>query len=348
MPRPRPLDDGAIDDLLRRGDDGALSAFVADARRAAQGAPAPSAALAAMLAGSISTDKGDLPATAASNVNGPASPAQAAGLPKWRNIRMKVKGFLAGLGIAGKLALGAGVAFAATTGAGAAGVLPTPAQHVFASTVDAVTPFSVPDGAGHGPKTDGDLADPVTTTTEKVEPTTSEPPAQDEVTTPTTGHHDAPPPATEPEHHETPSTTAPEQHDAPPVTEPEHHDSPSTTAPEQHDPTPTTEPEQHDTTSTTEPHNDNNNPESLSLECEKHHEGANNSVSCTWTASPNSAHVKYALLRGDGRVITQTEDGLSYTDTTVQPDVTYSYVVVSLDAASKVESHSNRVTIDCC
>ncbi len=70
---------------------------------------------------------------------------------------MQIKGFLAGLGVAGKLALGVGVAAAATTGAGAAGVLPGPVQHAMSKAVGDVTPFSMPDPAHHG-SNDGTLA----------------------------------------------------------------------------------------------------------------------------------------------------------------------------------------------
>jgi len=135
MPEHRPVDDGAIEAALagnpQGGDLDSLSSFVSAVRSAVGTVPTPSTAMAAVLTAGLSTDKGDLPATAASNVNGPAS--QEAGLPKWRNALMKIQGFLAGLGVLGKVALGVGVAAAATTGAGAAGVLP----------------FSIP-GVAHG------------------------------------------------------------------------------------------------------------------------------------------------------------------------------------------------------
>lgn|GEM_PF-5951030 len=47
-----------------------------------------------------------------------------------------------GLGLASKIALGAGVAVAATTGAGAVGVLPGGAQDAFDNVVSVVTPWS--------------------------------------------------------------------------------------------------------------------------------------------------------------------------------------------------------------
>ena len=52
---------------------------------------------------------------------------------------------LAGLGLAAKVALGAGVAAAAVTTAGATGVLPAPAQHGVAVAVNAISPLEFPD-----------------------------------------------------------------------------------------------------------------------------------------------------------------------------------------------------------
>lgn len=145
------IDDTAIEDLFTgngAGEELASLVVVAEELRGmARGSvPTPSAQLAAMLAQGFSTEKGDAPATAGSNVYGPAT-AQAAGLPKWRTRRMAVAEFLTGLSLAAKVALGAGVAAASVTAAGAANVLPAPAQNVVASTVEAVTPFSFPDKA---------------------------------------------------------------------------------------------------------------------------------------------------------------------------------------------------------
>jgi hypothetical protein len=114
MPRNEPFDDGAADALLaghhRDGENAGLSAFVEDVRAAAEAVPSPSPALAAALAAGRISITDDQP------------------LVPWRKLRMKIQGFLAGLSVAGKLALGAGVAAAATTGAGAAGMLPGPVQ----------------------------------------------------------------------------------------------------------------------------------------------------------------------------------------------------------------------------
>ncbi|HET9728128.1 MAG TPA: hypothetical protein VFR41_01845 [Acidimicrobiia bacterium] len=197
----RPFDDDAIEGLLRgttpsEGFD-ALSSFISDVRAAAEAVPTPSPALAAAMAAGVSTDQGDLPATAASNVNGPAT--QAAGLPKWRNAKLKIQGFLASLGIAGKIALGAGVAVACTTGAGVAGVLPDPVQHAVARAVDAVTPFEIhdpSDAVTDPPTTDNNESDAsdgdhsggvVTPTTEQRE---TSPTTEAHESTPTTEAHD--------------------------------------------------------------------------------------------------------------------------------------------------------------
>lgn len=151
-----PLDDETLEAFLS-GRNGAvgmpepLVLFAGELETALSGpAPAPKPNLALLLAEGFSTEKGDLPATAASNVTGPAT-EQAAGLPKWRRKKMLVSEFLsglsaklAGLGLAAKLGLGVGVAAAAVGGAGAANVLPAPVQHAVATAVDTITPFQFP------------------------------------------------------------------------------------------------------------------------------------------------------------------------------------------------------------
>lgn len=324
MPHGPSFDDGAIDAILG-GDSpiddlAALTSFVGDVRSAAGAVPTPSSALAAALASGI-------------------SPTDAAPEPKWSKLKMKIQGFLAGLGVAGKLALGAGVAAAATTGAGAAGVLPGPVQHAFAKAVHAVSPFEVPDSDGGDNHEAGPPAGETTTTVAST-PGTEHPgggdgdtanPGGDNgsgdgngvVVTPTT------------EHHEGDGTGASnpgdgngdgENHDGdtPPVTE-----------------TPTTEHHGGD--------GDNNNPESLSLHCDRGREP--NHVTCSWSTSSNPDHQRYLLLRiGDGqsRVVFSTEDGTGYTDTNVQPGITYTYRVISVRSDNSVESHSGTVSVTCC
>jgi hypothetical protein len=151
MPQRPPIDDAALEALftghLVDAELAPLAGFFRDARCLADGPlPVPSQQLAQMLAEGISTEKGDLLVTAASNVTGPAP--QAAGLPKWRKKKMVVAEFLAGLGFAAKAAFGMTAAAAAVTAGGAAGVLPGPAQGAVSTAVETVTPFSFPDGAG--------------------------------------------------------------------------------------------------------------------------------------------------------------------------------------------------------
>ena len=150
MLRRPPLDDATIEAFFTGHPAGEelspLARLVEDLHSVTSGpAPAPSMHLAAMLADGFSTEKGDLPATAASNVTGPAP--QAAGLPTWRKKKMIIAELLAGLSVAAKAGFGISAAAAAVTAGGAAGVLPGPAQHAVATGVEAVTPFSFPDKA---------------------------------------------------------------------------------------------------------------------------------------------------------------------------------------------------------
>jgi hypothetical protein len=151
MHRRQDIGDAAIEAFFSgngAGDElpSSLAAIADELRGLASGpVPEPTPQLAALLANGFSTEKGDLPVTAASNVPGPAP--QAAGLPKWRSGRMTFARFLAGLSVAAKATLGAGVAMASVTAVGAAGALPGPLQNVVATTVEAVTPFDLP-GSG--------------------------------------------------------------------------------------------------------------------------------------------------------------------------------------------------------
>ena len=321
MPRRGSFDDDAIDALLAgtaRGEDAVgMAAFIEGLRTEAAAVPTPSPLLAAAIAaGGISTHQ---PPVA-----------------KWRKLRMKIKGFLAGLGVAGKLALGVGVAAAATTGAGAAGILPGPVQHAVSNAVGAVTPFSLPD-PDHQANHDENLAGGVATTTTKVgDVTTTSVPTESHdkkdgpgdgngVVTPTT---DGVTPTTVGEHHgdgegDTTTTVA--------------HDGSGAGSGDGQ------------TTPTTEHHGngDNNNPESLSIHCERAADQA--SISCSWSASTLADHARYVLLRtGDGsaRVVFSTEAMLDFTDTQVVAGVTYSYRVDSLRADDSVSSHSGFATVE--
>lgn len=344
MPRNAVLDERSIEAILA-GEAGAthpeLSAFVAEMRSASVGpVPAPSPALSALFSHGVSTEKGDLPATAASNVPGPAR--QAAGLPKWRKYTMAVKQFVAGLSIAGKLAMGVGVAAAATTGAGTAGVLPAPVQHEFAKAVEPFVPFEVKDpspASELGPPQKHEEPTPGAAKEAPKEPTTTQAPAAGPVAPPTTApapheEHPAgttPPP---PEHHE-PTTTVPHATEPPVVHEP------TTTV--AHEPT-TTVPHEPTTTKPAE----TPVPTTLSIRCEQN--AAAMSVNCFWTVLTPTETKQYVLLRigPDGnRVVMETNDvsTSSYTDVHVVAGATYQYMVIARNASGKTIGHSTYVPV---
>ena len=272
--------------------------------------------MAAVLTAGLSTEKGDLPATAASNVNGPAT--QEAGLSKWRKAKMKIQGFLAGLGVLGKVALGVGVAAAATTGAGAAGILPfsvpgvgTPHHHLVVAHATTTTTVKPALKSG-GPKRGKHHAKPGThvvgihhtvvttsTTTDTKPVTVKDPPVvtTTTVTTPTS---------------ETPTTV----------------DSPITEPPTTEDPPATTTTTIEPTTTTTV--GGSAPTQSIQLSCTA--TGATQ-VTCTWTAAPGF-NGTYALWRwttggngSDYAPIFQSHDGLTYVDNNVTPGVPYTYRV---------------------
>jgi hypothetical protein len=331
-----PFDDSAIERLLAGdtaggGELAPLSSFIDDARTAAEAIPPPSPALAAALATGI------LPALA------PAPQSL------WRKSKMKIQGFLAGLGVAGKLALGAGVAAAATTGAGAAGVLPGPVQHAVASAVGAVTPFELPDGPHH----DGDkVAEPGDTTT-----TTVEANGDDGDTTPITEHHGdvTPTPTTEQHDGDTTQTTVHHSdgdgettpttehggdgdHESTPTTEHsgdgDHESTPTTEA---HDgDTPTTE--HHENTTTTVPHG----PASFtSMGCVLN---GDNTVTCTWTVTGRQDGDAFKVYR-NSQYRTTTGDTHFTHDPDAPCDGEY---FVRLVHGDTVIAQSATVTVDGC
>ncbi len=150
MQNPLPLDDASTEAILsgrtsgRPAELSSVIGFVEDLRGFAQApVPPPSAALARVLAAGLTTEKGDLPATAPSNVTGPAP--QAAGLPKWRR---KMSIFIGGL--AAKLAslsVAAKAAGAMTLAAGSLGGAAAAGVPVAQDAVAVVTPFSFPEKA---------------------------------------------------------------------------------------------------------------------------------------------------------------------------------------------------------
>ena len=135
------LDDQTIESILtgrtpsNRPELDDLARLVTEVRSVASGpAPRVGAQLAAVLAGGLSTDKGDLSATAASNVPGPGN--QAAGLPKRRKSMLETISAKAALAKAAAVLGGLTIA---TTGAAAADLLPGPAQNGVAAVIEALS-----------------------------------------------------------------------------------------------------------------------------------------------------------------------------------------------------------------
>ena len=350
MPRRRPIDDQAVERILRGETAGVdldgLHAFVSDVRAAAAGPmPAPSPALEHVLTRGLSTDQGDLPATAASNANGPA--LQAAGLPKWRSATMKMSRYVAGLSIAAKITLGVGCAFAVTAGAAAAGVLPGPVQNA----VDAVTPF-------HGDGTGDTTAPPSTPPGDAASgtgtisgtgtgtgvatgdgPGTGTPPSAGTGTgtgtgTETPGGTPAPGAGTggEPKHEPTPAP--PTEPAPPPVTEAPHPVTPPAGEPT---PPPPTEPPVAET---------------MTMHCAIN--DGHVSIHCEWTLAPPAGFGHYALLRTSddgkpGRVLSQPDNIATHnwTDSLdLTPGVTYSYMVITIGPdGTTTTGHSNHVAL---
>ncbi|MBW3658147.1 MAG: hypothetical protein KY457_05880, partial [Actinobacteria bacterium] len=119
---------GDLGDEMDRSpfDEPDLAAFTRDLRHLAGRAQhRASPELSAMLSGHLSIDKGDLPATAASNAHGSAD-RQRAGLPTRRFSQMRIALItkLAGLSAAAKIGLGGAVAAAAVGGGVTATQLP--------------------------------------------------------------------------------------------------------------------------------------------------------------------------------------------------------------------------------
>lgn len=116
-----------------------LVSFVEDVHVATSAeASQPSSELVTLFAEGLSTEKGDLLVTAASNVTGPAP--QAAGLPKWRKKNMIEIALskLAALGLAAKVGAATGVVALSGTAAAFTGVLPAPVQERVAAVADQV------------------------------------------------------------------------------------------------------------------------------------------------------------------------------------------------------------------
>jgi hypothetical protein len=339
MPHHDPYDDDAIDGFLtgtsREGAGAALSSFVDDVRAASEAVPPPSPALAA--------------AIAAGGIASAVVPA----IAPWKKLNRKIKGFLGGLSVAGKVALGVGVAAAATTGAGAAGVLPGPVQHAFARATEAFTPFSPPDPGNHdgggGIASGHDGGSTTTTTVGGDGTTTTLAPTEGDhngsgdgngVVTPTTEKHN--PESTG----DTTTTTAPS-------TDGHHSDAGGTadgngTGDRNGDGT-TTTPVGTGSGADNRQGGDSNNPRSLVLACTRQ----SLTISCNWSGDAGAGHVSYELLRvtqDDGHRVVDCipPDGNECLDRHPQRGANR-YMVDSLAAdGHTVTAHSNVVTIWCC
>nr|MDP9336875.1 hypothetical protein [Actinomycetota bacterium] len=94
---------------------------------------------------------------------------------------------------------------------------------------------------------------------------------------------------------------------------------------------------------------DGNNSKFLSIHCTRSADPVR--IACSWSASSSPDHAHYVLFRtgdGNGRVVLETENALSFTDPSVVPGTAYGYRVSSLRADGSVESHSPLFRIECC
>ena len=337
-----PFDDDAIDALLagtaRGGTSEGLASFIEELRSAVGPIPAPSHALAAAIAaGGIAVFQ-----------------------PRFARLRMlraRLQGFVNGLGAAGKAALGIGVATAAIAGAAELGILPGPVQHAVSNAIGAVTPFSPPDPGGHaaGP---GNLAGggtSTTTTTFGAVTTTTVPVERSHdgngaVVTPTTGG------AQIGDGGGTTTTTLPggEGSGGTPTTVPgggAGSGNTTTTVPggDGSGNTTTTVPGGDGSGNTTTTVPSSGTVKFLSIHCAL--SSAPVGITCTWSASTSPDHAHYVLWRtgdGNGRVVLETENALTFTDTAVVPGTAYGYRVSSLRADGSVDAHSALFRVECC
>lgn len=148
MPGRNHFDDATIDLILSgrpvTGEEN-LVAFVQDVQiAAATTPPRPNPALLTMFAAGFSSQKDDLPATAASNVTPPDR--QAAGPPQRKKNMLDIAlAKLGAMGLAAKLGVAAGALAMTGTAAAATGSLPEPAQER-AAEVAALAGIDIPGG----------------------------------------------------------------------------------------------------------------------------------------------------------------------------------------------------------
>jgi hypothetical protein len=190
MIRRSQLDDSSIEQLLAGASvpgNELLVSFVEDVHVATSvQATGPSSELATLFAEGFSTEKGDLLATAASNVTGPAP--QAAGLPKWRKRNMIEIALtkLAALGLAAKIGAATGAVALSGTAAAVTGALPDAVQERVAAVAEQVG-IDIPGGksaehrvdAEHRPAEAEEVADlEITEVVEEESEVVEEPPAE--------------------------------------------------------------------------------------------------------------------------------------------------------------------------
>src|SRR6185369_11971291 len=70
------------------------------------------------------------------------------------------------------------------------------------------------------------------------------------------------------------------------------------------------------------------------------------SVQVCWDASTDNVGVtRYDVYRGGVKIGSATPPATCYTDTTAQPNTTYSYTVVALDAAGNASAPSSPLSV---
>jgi hypothetical protein len=289
-----PFDD-YVDEMPADEPDDVIASFRAGVRAAATRMPEPSPTLAHMLHSGVS-----------SNSTGSLRPK--------RSITMRVKAYVAGLGVAAKVMLGTGVAVAAATATAVGPIdIPRPDKH---QTVEATDDGNDIDRRDEKKTTDDHhkpvLVDATTTTAKAFVAPEPKP-----LTTTTAKPYVAP--------KDKPITTT----TAKPYVEPD--DKPTTTTTVKVPP-----PEvRHDITLTCEPNADPVK------------------VICWWNATESAEHRYYKLMRSnvdgsDWQKLYKTEDHREFADTTSLAGHSYKYFVYSLRDDGAVVAESNAVVINCC
>ncbi|MDK3255003.1 hypothetical protein [Blastococcus capsensis] len=125
-----------------------LAQFADSVREMSSRSGRPSAGLAELLASGLLTDSVDASAESAPTARGaaqPALPGRSRRRPRMFTILAAAAAKFGAAGAVAQAAAGLGFAAAGVTSAGAFGVLPGPVQDGVATTIEAVTPFDLPD-----------------------------------------------------------------------------------------------------------------------------------------------------------------------------------------------------------